>query len=161
MGIYRMRPLLANWVEGEATWQVSRVGVPWGGAGATGAGSDLASTFDAEVSALWAPGWIDFDVTNGIKAMVGGRTNFGWLLERGERQHQLQAVLLQRIRRRYDAATQAGHHLPELIRCRKGPNRPLSQVMARFGLRPPVDMPGRAGLAQKVTDTSPGAAGGP
>jgi hypothetical protein len=79
--IYRLRPLLTNWVETQATWQLSRTGVPWGAAGATGVGTDLATTYDAQASAVWNPGWVAFDVTNGIKAMATGRTNYGWLLE--------------------------------------------------------------------------------
>ena len=79
--IFRLRPLLVNWVESESTWQVRSTGVSWNAAGATGAGTDLSSTFDAEAAAVWDPGWVAFDVTAGVRAIGTGRSNYGWLLE--------------------------------------------------------------------------------
>lgn len=78
---YRLRPLLAQWVESEVTWNQRAAGVPWAGAGATGIGTDAASTHDAETAAPWASGWIDFDVTGGVQAIANGRANQGWVLE--------------------------------------------------------------------------------
>lgn len=78
---YHLRPLLADWVEGEVTWNQRRQGVPWSSPGATGPGSDIATSFDAEGVATWDPGWMTFDVTEGLRAMAGGRTNRGWLLD--------------------------------------------------------------------------------
>jgi hypothetical protein len=78
---YQLRPLLANWVEGEVTWNQSRQGVPWATPGAAAPGSDVAVNPDATGDALWSPGWVAFDVTGGVQAMGAGRSNRGWLLE--------------------------------------------------------------------------------
>ena len=78
---YQLRPVLANWVEGEVTWNQSRQGVPWSGPGATALGSDVAASHDAVGDTLWDPGWLAFDVTGGLQAMAGGRANRGWVLD--------------------------------------------------------------------------------
>jgi sulfur relay (sulfurtransferase) complex TusBCD TusD component (DsrE family) len=78
---YQLRPLLANWVEGEVTWNQSRQGVPWTSPGATGLGSDIAVNYDALGSTLWDPGWVAFDVTGGVREMAVGRSNQGWVLD--------------------------------------------------------------------------------
>lgn len=78
---YRLRAMLADWSEGEATWNDSRPGVPWSSPGATGLGTDVTSTFDAEGAATRDPGWMSFDVTDGVRAMTAGRANRGWLLD--------------------------------------------------------------------------------
>jgi hypothetical protein len=78
---YRLHPLLADWVENQVTWNQRQMGVPWAGAGATAFGTDLAATHDAETSAPWAAGWVDFNVTTGIQAIASGRANHGWMLE--------------------------------------------------------------------------------
>ena len=76
---YQLRPVLANWVEGEVTWNQSRQGVPWASPGAQG--SDIAAGYDAQADTPFAPGWLAFDVTGGVQAMGLGRANQGWLLD--------------------------------------------------------------------------------
>ena len=78
---YRLRALLSAWVENEVTWSQSRLGVPWAGPGATAIGTDLALAHDADGATVWNPGWVTFDVTNGVQAMASGRPNHGWALE--------------------------------------------------------------------------------
>jgi len=78
---YQLRPLLANWVQNEVTWNQARSGVAWAGAGATGLGTDAASSPDAIGDAPWAPGWLNFDATAGVQAMANGRANRGWVLD--------------------------------------------------------------------------------
>jgi sulfur relay (sulfurtransferase) complex TusBCD TusD component (DsrE family) len=78
---YQLRPLVASWAEGEVTWNQRRLGVPWAGPGATAVGGDLAASADAAADVLWNPGWLEFDVTAGVRAIAQGRSNQGWLLE--------------------------------------------------------------------------------
>ena len=56
-------------------------GVPWSVAGANGVGSDYASSFDAQFSAGWDPGWMSFDVTNRVQQYAAGSPNYGWRLQ--------------------------------------------------------------------------------
>jgi hypothetical protein len=76
--VYRLHPLLKAWDELQATWNVARTGVPWTQPGANAAGVDYASAFDAEFSAPWAPGWMTFDVTDRMRLVSEGASNFGW-----------------------------------------------------------------------------------
>jgi chitodextrinase len=78
---YRLRPLLADWVENQVTWNQRATGLPWAGPGATAIGSDVAVNHDAEAVAPWESGWVEFDVTDGVQAIAYGRSNYGWLLE--------------------------------------------------------------------------------
>ncbi len=78
---YQLRPVLTNWVQNEVTWSQARSGVSWAGGGATGLGTDVATSGDAIADALWTPGWLAFDVTTGVQAMAGGRANRGWVLD--------------------------------------------------------------------------------
>ena len=129
--VYRLRPLLANWVETEATWQVSRLGVPWASPGATGIGTDLAATYDAQASTAFNPGWVDFDVTNGVRTIVTGRANYGWLLEPVSGNEQPEGLPEQRIHRGPDAQAKTRRHLPELSsgrRRRAASGRPEPQA---------------------------------
>ena len=78
---YQLHPLLASWQESEVTWETSRSGIPWSAPGATGAGTDFALEADGTGSAPWIPGWVEFDVTDGVDAISHGRSNRGWSLE--------------------------------------------------------------------------------
>ena len=78
---YQLRPVLTNWLEGEVSWNQSRQGVPWSSPGATGMGADIAASSDGTGSTLWDPGWVVLDVTGGVQAIAGGRSNRGWLLD--------------------------------------------------------------------------------
>ena len=77
----RLNALLKPWVEGLATWNVSQTGVPWSGAGASGAGTDYASSADAMIAVPYAPGWINFDVSNRVQQWsANAAANNGWRL---------------------------------------------------------------------------------
>jgi hypothetical protein len=76
--IYRLHRLLKPWDEMRATWNLASTGVAWSVPGASGAGSDYASSFDAEFSAPWDPGWMVFDVTNRLRLAAQGEPNYGW-----------------------------------------------------------------------------------
>ena len=76
--VYRLHPMLKPWSEMQATWNVSQTGVPWAVAGAKGVGIDYASAYDAELSAPWDFGWMTFDVTNRIRLIGQGVSNYGW-----------------------------------------------------------------------------------
>ena len=78
---YRLRPLLADWLEDQVTWNQRATGLPWAGPGATALGADVAVNHDAETVAPWEAGWVEFDVTGGVQAIAYGRSNYGWLLE--------------------------------------------------------------------------------
>ncbi len=76
--IYRLHPMLRNWSEMEANWNGPNRAGNWTLSGAGGVNSDYAATHDAEVSAPYAPGWMDFDVTERLAAWQRGAENFGW-----------------------------------------------------------------------------------
>ena len=77
----QLNALLKPWVEGEATWNLSRVGVPWSVAGAAGAGTDYATPSDAVVTPDFSGGWVNFDVTARVRQWSGAPgANFGWRL---------------------------------------------------------------------------------
>ena len=73
----RLNALLKPWVESEATWNNASATVLWSAAGASGAGTDYASTADALVTPGFNPGWVDFDVTTRVRQWAGGGNN-GW-----------------------------------------------------------------------------------
>ena len=105
---YRLRALLTSWVESEVTWGQARVGVPWAAGGATGIGSDLATTTDAASSAAFEPGWVEFDVTSAVGAIAAGRANHGWLLEGVDGNSNSKEFRSREYARRSLAAAQAG-----------------------------------------------------
>ena len=76
--LYQLRRVLRDWVDGQATWNQARIGVAWSVPGANGAGTDIAAVVDAQASAGWAPGPIDFDVTAAVQTMSLSGANFGW-----------------------------------------------------------------------------------
>ncbi len=79
---YEARRMLVSWVEGETTWNRPRAGATWATAGAGRAGVDYAATADATARVGFAPGWLTFDVTAGLRVLAGGQPNCGWRLNR-------------------------------------------------------------------------------
>jgi hypothetical protein len=77
---FRLNRMLVPWVEGQATWNLARAGVPWNAAGASGAGTDYGASSDALVAAGFNPGWVDFDVTPRVQQWSSVGANFGWRL---------------------------------------------------------------------------------
>jgi PKD repeat protein len=77
---YRLHPVLKSWNESQATWRQPRTGVSWTTAGAGAAGQDYASTYDAQVVAPYAAGWMRFDVTKRVQQYAAGAANYGWKL---------------------------------------------------------------------------------
>lgn len=75
---YRVHRLLRTWNELEATWNGPTRDASWTLSGANGVSSDYAATHDAEVSAPFQPGWMEFDVTARVVAWQKGQANFGW-----------------------------------------------------------------------------------
>ncbi|NQD36694.1 DNRLRE domain-containing protein [Permianibacter sp. IMCC34836] len=79
---YAMHRLLRDWDEKLSSWNNARSGEAWTVPGAGGAGTDYLAPADAEVTAPWSAGWLDFDVTVGVQAMQNGEPNYGWRLRR-------------------------------------------------------------------------------
>jgi len=76
---YRLHRLLQNWDEATVTFNQRTTGQSWTSPGARGAGTDYATTFDAQGFGGWEPGWIEFDVTSGVQQLAVNPTgNFGW-----------------------------------------------------------------------------------
>jgi hypothetical protein len=78
---YRLNPLLVEWNEYTVTWNERQAGVSWNEPGGSAQGNDLGGVSDGEASVGWDPGWLSFDVAEGIQAMSDGRVNYGWMLE--------------------------------------------------------------------------------
>lgn len=77
---YQWVPLLIDWRESEVNWERPQIGEVWSSPSGTGVGSDIADAADGEGSVGWSPGWLDIDITGGIRAIAAGRPNFGWSL---------------------------------------------------------------------------------
>ena len=79
---YAAHRMLVDWSESASTWNQRLPGVGWTIPGANGEGSDYASTADATASVTWNPGWVNFDVTEGMQLTSSGASprNFGWRL---------------------------------------------------------------------------------
>jgi hypothetical protein len=78
--VFNLHRVLEDWSEGSATWQQRLPGVPWASPGANTIDVDYRSTPDAQTSAPWSAGWVNFDVTSGVSAFAAGQPNFGWRL---------------------------------------------------------------------------------
>jgi PKD repeat protein len=84
--------LLKNWTETGATWNTTGTGTPWSVPGASGTGTDVASSADGQASIADATAnnctaapfpaacWLNIDVTTGVRAFSSGTPNYGWLL---------------------------------------------------------------------------------
>ena len=80
--VYGLHRLLVDWSEGAATWNDTGAGGPWSSAGANAAGADYAITADATATTDFSPGWVDFDLTNGVQALgAAPGSNYGWRLK--------------------------------------------------------------------------------
>lgn len=77
---YGLRRVLKDWDESQVSWNSASSVASWDQPGASGVGTDVAQTLDAQASAGWAPGWVDFDVTTAVQAMSNGDSNYGWKL---------------------------------------------------------------------------------
>jgi len=77
---YGLNRMLVDWSESGATWNQREAGLPWSVAGANGSGVDYAAAADAQGSAAWSPGWVNFDVTAAVEQMSQGSPNYGWRL---------------------------------------------------------------------------------
>jgi PKD repeat protein len=77
---YRLHPMLKAWEESQATWRQARSGLSWTTPGAASVGQDYSTTYDAQVVAPYAPGWMRFDVTRRVQQYAAGSSNFGWKL---------------------------------------------------------------------------------
>jgi hypothetical protein len=77
---YAVHRLVRDWSEAAATWQQALPGQPWAVPGAAGSGTDYAAVADAQGSVGYDPGWLQFDVTTGIRQMSAGQPNRGWKL---------------------------------------------------------------------------------
>lgn len=76
--VYRLTPLLVEWTENEVSWERPQYGQTWASPGGLAVGVDIADTSDSEGEAGWSKGWLEFDVTTGIRAIGLGRPNYGW-----------------------------------------------------------------------------------
>jgi hypothetical protein len=78
----RVNALLKPWTESQATWQISQTGTAWTAPGAGGSGTDYAIAADALVTAPFAAGWVDFDVSARVQQWGSGQgfINYGWRL---------------------------------------------------------------------------------
>jgi hypothetical protein len=77
----RVNALLVPWTESTATWQSRTAGVAWTAPGASGAGTDYATTPDVVKSGNWNPGWMDLDVTSRVAQWsANANANRGWRL---------------------------------------------------------------------------------
>ena len=79
---YRLHPLLQDWSESAATWNMRQSGVAWNVAGAGGIGTDYGAAADATASTDFNPGWVNFDLGASVQQMslATPPTNFGWRL---------------------------------------------------------------------------------
>jgi hypothetical protein len=77
---YGAHRVLVDWTEDKATWQHRVNGARWAIAGAGSATLDYRSTADGEGSVGWEPGWLEIDVSSGVRQMAQGQANFGWRL---------------------------------------------------------------------------------
>jgi hypothetical protein len=78
--VIALHAMLRPWAERQATWTQTGSGQSWAVAGAGGAGSDYRSAPDAQISAPWAAGWIEFDITDRVRSYLTGTPNYGWRL---------------------------------------------------------------------------------
>ncbi len=78
--VYRAHPVLLPWSENQITWSENQLGNFWNVPGGLGFDADINSSHDGEASISWNPGWLEIDVTQGIKAIQTGRPNHGWRL---------------------------------------------------------------------------------
>ena len=76
--VYTLNRMLRDWTESQASWNVARTGVAWSVVGANGIGTDYAATADAQASASYNPGWIDFNVTAAVQTLGQAGNNYGW-----------------------------------------------------------------------------------
>lgn len=81
--VIALHRVLKPWSETEATWNRASVSSNWSVPGANAAGSDYQATPDAQVSAPWNAGWIEFDIRNAVSAAEFVTTNHGWKLIAG------------------------------------------------------------------------------
>lgn len=75
--------MLKPWSESEATWNRASASASWSSPGANAAGSDYRATPEAQVSAPWSAGWIEFDIGAAIAAPDFASANYGWKLIAG------------------------------------------------------------------------------
>jgi hypothetical protein len=107
----QLNALLKPWVEGQATWTIAQTGSAWSVGGAAGVGTDYAATADALITPSFNPGWSVFDVTTRVRQWAtNASANNGWRLSQSGGLES-QAVLVQRVRVRSDAAADAHHRL--------------------------------------------------
>src|SRR5690606_13390826 len=76
--VYRLHALMKPWHEGQATWKQAQSGSLWSVPGANGVDSDYEAQHDAEYSAPWESGWMNFDVADRLRAYANGTPNHGW-----------------------------------------------------------------------------------
>jgi PKD repeat protein len=76
-GDYQVNRVLRDWKESEITWQKANANTSWTSGAASGAGTDIVSTADCNVSTGLVSGWIGFDVTVPAKG-----SNYGWRIYR-------------------------------------------------------------------------------
>lgn len=77
--VIALHAILIPWKEEEATWNQASNGLGWNIAGAGSPGFDYESIPDAIADAPWNAGWIDFDVTDRLRAISANLSeNYGW-----------------------------------------------------------------------------------
>jgi len=80
---YDLLRILPDWNASKATWNQRMASTAWGMSGANAPGVDVSAVADATASVGFAPGWIEFDVTNAVQQLSSGSAgpNFGWRLK--------------------------------------------------------------------------------
>ncbi len=81
--VFSAHRLLKDWSEEAATWNQSGAAGGWAAGGASGEDTDYRTASDGTGAAPWESGWVEFDVTNGVRQIsaAGGAGNFGWRLK--------------------------------------------------------------------------------
>lgn len=78
---HRVHLMIADWDEDGVTWLTRNGTNPWLGGGGASAGDDFAPDGTAIAATGTGTGFVEWDVTPDVQAILGGADNFGWIVK--------------------------------------------------------------------------------